>query len=137
MSPKPIVTVSSPVEEDFKSRSVSTTKERRSLSPLSMPRTQEHQKEENRPTTIHFLSSSNSSLKRQTVNESMLPSSQNSLRLQKMSQEDDEDALHGSSEFMLVLYPEDETQEENMMTNGTLHEIRRSKCGKNSTIKNV
>lgn len=127
MSPKPTVTVSSP-EEDFKPRSVSMVKERRSLSPLSMPRFQEYQKEENRPTTTHLLSFSNSSLKRQTaVNEPMLLSPQNSLQLQKMSREDDEDALHGSSEFMLVLYPEDETQEENM-TNDTSHEIRRSKC---------
>lgn len=125
MSPKPTVTVSSPVEEDF-TRSVSMIKERRSLSPLS-PRVQEHQREENRLTATHLLSPSNSSPKRQSaVNEPMLPSPQNSLQLQKMLREDDEDALHGSSEFMLVLYPEDEMQEENM-TNGTSHETRRSK----------
>lgn len=119
MSPRPTVTVSSPVEEDFKPRSVSMAKERRSLSPLSMPRVQEYQKEETRPTSTHLLSFSNSSLKRQiVVNEPMLLSPQNSLQLQKMPREDDEDALHGSSEFMLVLYPEDETQEENM-TNET------------------
>lgn len=91
MSPKPTVTVSSPVvEENFKLRSIPTTTERRSLSPLSMPRIQEYQREENRTA--------------------------DSLQLQKMSREDDEDALHGSSEFMLVLYPEDETmQEENVI----------------------
>ncbi|XP_070163477.1 muscle M-line assembly protein unc-89-like [Polyergus mexicanus] len=128
MSPKPTVTVSSPVEEDFKPRSIPTTKERRSLSPLSMPRIQEPQREENCITASHYFSSSlNSNVKRQTAvtNESMLPSLQNSLQLQKMSREDDEDALHGSSEFMLVLYPEDEMQEENVtVTNGTSHETR-------------
>lgn len=136
MSPKPTVTVSSPVvEEDFKPRSISTTKERRSLSPLSMPRIQESQKEENRTAAINYFSSSlNSNLKRQTAvtNEFMLPSSQNSSQLQKMSREDDEDALHGSSEFMLVLYPEDEMQEETM-TNDTSHETRiksTSKCAR-------
>lgn len=137
MSPKPTVTVSSPVEEDFKPRSIPTTKERRSLSPLSMPRIQEPQREENRTTASHYFSSSlNSNLKRQTTitNESMLPSPQNSLQLQKMSREDDEDALHGSSEFMLVLYPEDEMEEENVtVTNGTSHETRiksTSKCAR-------
>ncbi|XP_050456846.1 titin homolog [Cataglyphis hispanica] len=125
MSPKPTVTVSSPVvEEDFKPRPIST-KERRSLSPLSMPRIQESQREKNRTTTSHYFSSINSNLKRQTAvtNESMLPSPQSSPQLQKMSRDDDEDALHGSSEFMLVLYPEDETMQEETV-NGTLHETR-------------
>ncbi|XP_072764145.1 uncharacterized protein [Anoplolepis gracilipes] len=125
MSPTPTVTVSSPVEENFMSRSIPTTKERRSLSPLSI---QERQREENRTTADYLLSSSNSNLKRQTavIDKSMSPSPQNGLQLRKMSREDDEDALHGSSEFMLVLYPQDQTmQEENIIaTNDTLYETR-------------
>lgn len=134
MSPKPTVTVSSPVEEDFNLRSISTTKERRSLSPLSIPRIQEPQREEN-STAInhHLLSSANSILRRQTaiINESVL-SPQDSLQLQKqLSREDDEDVLHGSSEFMLVLYPDEMMEEENVIVaNGTSYETRISKCAR-------
>ncbi|KMR05376.1 myosin light chain smooth muscle [Lasius niger] len=128
MSPKPIVTVSSPVEEDFNLRSISMTKERRSLSPLSIPRIQEPQREENSAAVNHhLLSSANSILRRQTaiINESVLPP-QDSLQLQKqLSREDDEDVLHGSSEFMLVLYPDEMMEEENVIVaNGTSYETR-------------
>ncbi|XP_011347140.1 uncharacterized protein LOC105284950 [Ooceraea biroi] len=133
MSPKPIATVAvSPliIEDNSKLHSVSVTRERRSLSPLSMPKIQEHQREENRIASHYPLSnSSNSILKRQTavVSESTASSPNN---LRAMPLEDDENALHGSSEFMLVLYPEDETQERRItldMMNGA--EIRNSKRG--------
>ncbi|XP_029169766.1 protein SON [Nylanderia fulva] len=126
MSPKPTVTVSSPVEDDFK-YSIPTTKERRSLSPLSIPpRIQEPPREENNIAS-HLLSS-NSSLKRQTaiISESMSPSPQDNLQLQtQLSRDDDEDVLHGSSEFMLVLYPDETMEEETIIVaNGTSPEIR-------------
>lgn len=107
-SPKPVATtvvISPPaVEEEPKAPSTATrpvTRESRSLSPFSAPRAQEYQREDSRV--------ANSSLKRQTavVSDSTLwtpPSSP-----QTLPQEADENALHGSSEFMLVLYPEDET----------------------------
>jgi hypothetical protein len=87
------------------------TNERRSVSPLSMPKIQGHQREENRVAADHYSlsNSSNPILKRQSVvaSESIAFSSSS---LQAMPL-DDENALHGSSEFMLVLYPEDETRE--------------------------
>lgn len=126
------VPVSSPViEEDTASRSI--TKER-SLSPLCVPRIEE-QKERNSITASHYLlSSSNSILKKQiaVVNESILypPDSPQS---QGILQEDDENALHGSSEFMLVLYPEDETREKDAINMENSAEIRiRNNISKNT-----
>jgi len=109
VSPKPTAVT----EDNSKLHTTSvTSKKERSLSPFSMPKIQGHQREENRIAADHYSlsNSSNSILKRQTVvvSESMAfsPSSP-----QEMPLEDDENALHGSSEFMLVLYPEDETRE--------------------------
>ena len=112
--------VSSPIIED-NITSHFITKER-SLSPLNVPRIQEYQNEENRTTANYqFLLSSNSIPKKQTVVNELL--SLDNLQSQRILQEHDENALHGSSEFMLVLYPEDETQEEDIsMENST--EIR-------------
>lgn len=115
--------VSSPIIED-NNTSHFITKER-SLSPLNVPRIQEYQNditEENRTTANYqFLLSSNSIPKKQTVVNELL--SLDNLQSQRILQEHDENALHGSSEFMLVLYPEDETQEEDIsMENST--EIR-------------
>lgn len=112
MSPKPVavVTVSpSVVEKDLQSPSVNV-RERRSLSPLSIQRAQEFPREEDRiSTSQHLLPSTNSILKRQAAigNESTvsLPSSPQAMHIMY---EHDENAFHGSSEFMLVLYPEDE-----------------------------
>lgn len=117
------VPISSPViEEDTVSRFI--TKER-SLSPLCMPKIQEHRREENSITASHFLLSTNSISKKQTiVNESILSPSDSP---QGILQEDDEN-VHDSSEFMLVLYPEDETQEESTidMENSVKNRVRSS-----------
>jgi len=106
------LSISPPViEEDTTSHFI--TKEK-SLSSLCVPRIQEHQRQENCTTASHhFLPSLNSIPKKQIaiVNESIFPP--DSPQSQRILQEDDENALHGSSEFMLVLYPEDETRKEN------------------------
>lgn len=109
------------IEEDTASRSI--TKER-SLSPLCVPRTEE-QKEESSTTANNYLLSSNSILKKQiaVVNESIL-FPPDSPQLQGILQEDDENVLHGSSEFMLVLYPEDEIREKDVIDMENSAEIR-------------
>lgn len=115
LKPVPTMLVSSPViEDDITSHFI--TKER-SLSSLYVSRIQEHQNEESHTTANHqFLSSSNLIPKKQTVvNESILLPLDNP-QSQRILQEHDENALHGSSEFMLVLYPEDETQEEDVIS---------------------
>lgn len=119
MSPKPVeVNVSPPpVEKDLQSRSV--VRERRSLSPLLISKAQDYPREEGRISTSQYLlPSTNSILKRQLAvgNESTvsLPSSPQAMHAMH---EHDEDALHGSSEFMLVLYPEDEEKDAIDMTN--------------------
>lgn len=104
MSPKP-----TGVEENLKSNSIFVTRER-SLSPLSMSQIPEQQKEGTRATTSYRFSSPPSSVpKRQTaiVNELVVVSPPGGPYSQE-TQEYDDNALHGSSEFMLVLYPEDE-----------------------------
>ncbi|XP_025994691.2 uncharacterized protein LOC105193641 [Solenopsis invicta] len=118
---------SSVIEENTTSRLVAREK---SLSPLCVPKIQEYPKEESCSTTNHhFLSSSKLIPKKQTaiVNEAMLFPSDNS-QSQRILQEDDENALHGSSEFMLVLYPEDETQKEDVinMNNSAECQIKNS-----------
>lgn len=105
------VPVSSPIIEDTLSHFI--TKER-SLSPFGVSRIQEHQREENcTVANHHILPSSNSIPKKQiaVVNEFIL-FPPDGLQSQRILQEDDENALHGSSEFMLVLYPEDDAREE-------------------------
>ncbi|KAL6255448.1 hypothetical protein P5V15_013783 [Pogonomyrmex californicus] len=112
MSSKSIATVSSPVIEE-NSKLHSTIKEK-SLSLSSVSKIQEYQREENCITASHPLEAfSNSILKKQTVitNESMLSPLDNS-QSHGILQDDDENILHGSTEFMLVLYPEFETREE-------------------------
>jgi len=117
------VPISSPViEEDTVSRFI--TKER-SLSPFCIPKIQEHRREENSTTISHFLLSSNLIPKKQTiVNESILSPSDSP---QGILQEDDEN-VHGSSEFMLVLYPENGTREESTidMENSIKNQVRSS-----------
>lgn len=106
LSPKP-----TGIDENLKPNLIIVTRERRSLSPLSISQISERQKEETRATTNNLSPAPSSILKRQTaiVNESVVSSS-SSPRLQE-TEEDDYNALHGSSEFMLVLYPDDEKQE--------------------------
>lgn len=115
------VPVTSPIiEEDTVSHFI--IKER-NLSPFYVPTIQEHQREENCIiTNHHFLPSSNSVSKKQIamVNES--PS--DSLQSQRIMQEDDENTLHGSSEFMLILYPEGEIREEDKIDIEKSTEIR-------------
>ncbi|KYN45103.1 Muscle M-line assembly protein unc-89 [Trachymyrmex septentrionalis] len=121
LKPIPTMQVSSPIIED-NITSHFIIKER-SLSPLNVPRIQV-QNEENRTTANHQFLSSNSIPKNQTVvNESILLPLDNS-QSQRILQEHDENALHGSSEFMLVLYPEDETQEEDVISMENSTEIR-------------
>lgn len=130
MSPKPVATVviSPPVvEEDLKSRTVITefvTRDRRSLSPLSVPRTQEYQREESR--------AANSILKRQTavMNEPTVWTPPRSP--QTLPREDEESALHDSSEFMLVLYPEDGTQERDVTNDAETRTGRGNEVNGNS-----
>lgn len=102
MSPKPVATVTVAEKDSQSARE-------RSLSPVS--KTQEYPREEGR-ISQHLLPSANSILRRQAAaaNESTvsLPSNPHSIHVMH---EHDENALHGSSEFMLVLYPEDETRE--------------------------
>ncbi|XP_071646937.1 uncharacterized protein [Temnothorax longispinosus] len=139
MTSKSAVTVPvspSVIEQDTVSRFI--TKER-SLSPLYVTGIQEHRREENCPTASHhFLPSSNSISKKQNavVNESILylPDSPQS---QGILQEDDENALHGSSEFMLVLYPEDETLEKDTidMENSAETRVKSSINGKRNIIE--
>lgn len=111
------------VEEDTASRSI--TKER-SLSPLCVPRTEEQKEESSTTANLNnYLLSSSSILKKQiaVVNESILFPPDNP-QLQGILQEDDENALHGSSEFMLVLYPEDEIREKDAIDMENSAEIR-------------
>ncbi|XP_015607104.1 titin [Cephus cinctus] len=104
---------------ETRSRSVSRE---RSLSPLPMPKIQESQEENSllRPNAPHFLLQKQNTidslpvdrpalhigLKRQNTVDS-IPTSPS------VPREDDETMLHGSSEFMLVLYPEEGDQTQN------------------------
>lgn len=127
MTSKSIATVpisSLVIEEDTVSRFM--TKER-SLSPLCIPKIQEHRREENSTTASHFLLPSNSIPKKQTIVNESIQSPSDSSQSQRILQEDDEN-MHGSSEFMLVLYPEDETREEGTidMENSIKNQVRSS-----------
>lgn len=86
------------------------------MSPLSMPKIQEQREEEGSSTSSRPRSSLNLILKKQqaTVDEPEPPLiKSNSLDKPgspTTPRENDESVLHGSSEFMLVLYPEDQDQ---------------------------
>lgn len=95
---------------ESRSRSVSMSRER-SMSPLSMPKIQEQHEEE----TFNYSRPSLSlTLKKQQADEVETPRITKSdilydkLGLPISPREDDVTVMHGSSEFMLVLYPEDE-----------------------------
>ena len=119
ISPPPAMDESSrrAIFRESRSRSVSIPRER-SMSPLSMPKIQEQREEEGSLTTSPLRPSLNLILKKQqaTVDEPEPPLvKSNSLDVDKPGspttpREDDESVLHGSSEFMLVLYPEDQDQ---------------------------
>lgn len=95
---------------ESRSRSVSMSRER-SMSPLSMPKIQEQHEEE----TFNYSRPPLSlTLKKQQADEVETPRITKSdilydkLGLPISPREDDVTVMHGSSEFMLVLYPEDE-----------------------------
>lgn len=99
---------------ESRSRSVSMSRER-SMSPLSMPKIQEQHEEE---TFNYSRPSITLTLKKQqaVVDEVETPRGTKSdslydkLGLPISPREDDVTVMHGSSEFMLVLYPEDQTK---------------------------
>ncbi|XP_076635894.1 uncharacterized protein LOC143348976 [Colletes latitarsis] len=110
------------VYRESRSRSVSMSRER-SMSPLSMPKIQENYEEEasTRPPRLQRPSISLTLTKQQAIvddPESPFVKS-NSLDDKPGSpttpREDDESVMHGSSEFMLVLYPDDEDQAKKLM----------------------
>lgn len=138
MTSKPTSTMSvssSVIKEDTTLHFI--TKEK-SLSPLCLPRIQKQQKEESYITTSHHLTPSLNSIpeKQTAIVESMLFPPDRFPQSQRILQEDDENALHGSSEFMLVLYPEDETREEYVidMKNSTEIQIRNNISGRSNMI---
>lgn len=118
--PLATVTVTPPTMEESnkrstfresRSRSVSMSRER-SMSPLSMPKIQEQHEEE----TFNYSRPSISlTLKKQQAVVDEVETSQvtksdtlyDKLGLPISPREDDVTVMHGSSEFMLVLYPED------------------------------
>ncbi|XP_053994647.1 titin homolog isoform X2 [Hylaeus volcanicus] len=125
------VTVSPPIVDDSsrrsayresRSRSVSISRER-SMSPLSMPQIQEKYEEESltRSTRVLRPAASLTLTKQQAVVDEPDPPFVKSLSLEDKSRspttprEDDETALHGSSEFMLVLYPDDQDQDKKLV----------------------
>ncbi|XP_016904994.2 muscle M-line assembly protein unc-89 isoform X2 [Apis cerana] len=97
---------------ESRSRSVSMSRER-SMSPLSMPKIQEQHEEE----TFNYSRPSLSlTSKKQQADEIEIPRITKSdtlydkLGLPISPREDDVTVMHGSSEFMLVLYPEDQAK---------------------------
>ncbi|XP_076247129.1 uncharacterized protein LOC143187062 [Calliopsis andreniformis] len=104
------------VFRESRSRSVSVSRER-SMSPLSMPKIQEYNEEEKEVIDSSRLlrPSLNLTLKKQqAITDEPEPPliKSNSMEEKPGSpttpREDDRSILHGSSEFMLVLYPEDQ-----------------------------
>ncbi|KAK1121159.1 hypothetical protein K0M31_010466 [Melipona bicolor] len=119
--PSTNVTVTPPTTEESnrrsafresRSRSASISRER-SMSPLSMPKIQEQHEEEASSTYSPLRPSMNLTLQKQQaiVDEPQFVKS-HSLDDKPASpvspRENDDTVLHGSSEFMLVLYPEDQ-----------------------------
>lgn len=125
--PTPIttVTVTPPVMDESskrsafresRSRSVSVSRER-SISPLSMPKIQEQREEESPLSSSQLRSSMSLTLRKQhAIVDESVPSLVKSHSLDGKPEspttprEDDDTCLHGSSEFMLVLYPDDQDQ---------------------------
>ncbi|XP_076286732.1 uncharacterized protein LOC143212160 isoform X2 [Lasioglossum baleicum] len=117
----PTMTVSPPIMDESlkrstfresRSRSVSVSRER-SMSPLSMPKI--HEEESSMQSTPPIRPSLSLTLKKQQaiVDEPEPPFMKTHSFDEKPSspmtpREDDESVLHGSSEFMLVLYPDDQ-----------------------------
>lgn len=117
------VTVTSPTIEEpnrrstfreSRSRSVSISRER-SMSPLSMPKIQEQHEEEASLSYSPFRPSMNLTLKKQqAIVAEPEPQFVKSHSLDDKPtspispRENDDTVLHGSSEFMLVLYPDDQ-----------------------------
>ncbi|CAL7935359.1 unnamed protein product [Xylocopa violacea] len=98
---------------ESRSRSVSIPRER-SMSPLSMPKIQEHYELETTPRESRLRPSLSVSLKKQSaiMDEFEPPLIRGYSFDEKPGspttpREDDDTGIHGSSEFMLVLYPED------------------------------
>lgn len=95
---------------ESRSRSVSMSRER-SMSPLSMPKIQEQHEEEFSLSYTPLRSSLSLNFKNQEaiVDEPQIVKS-HSLddKSPTTPREDDDTVIHGSSEFMLVLYPQDQ-----------------------------
>ncbi|KAK2587831.1 hypothetical protein KPH14_003931 [Odynerus spinipes] len=108
-SPTPVtlVTVSPPPRSDSlispppRRRSVSLSRDR-SMSPLSIPQTQENVEEDRNTSRLQLLRPT-SILKKQNA----YMDEPEGIQTPTSPREDNEDMLHGSSEFMLVLYPQD------------------------------
>ncbi|XP_076647093.1 uncharacterized protein LOC143355830 [Halictus rubicundus] len=101
-----------PILRESRSRSVSVSRER-SMSPLSMPKIQEE--DSSMRSTPPIRPSLSLTLRKQQaiVDEPEPPFTKSHSLDEKPSspltpREDDESVLHGSSEFMLVLYPDDQ-----------------------------
>ncbi|KAF3430265.1 hypothetical protein E2986_03305 [Frieseomelitta varia] len=99
---------------ESRSRSVSISRER-SMSPLSMPKIQEQHEEEASSSYSPLRPSMNLTLKKQqAIVDEPEPqfvkshSLDDKLTSPTSPRENDDTVLHGSSEFMLVLYPEDQ-----------------------------
>lgn len=118
--PSTNVTVTPPTMEESnkrsafresRSRSVSIPRER-SMSPLSMPKIQEQHEEEAPSSYSPLRPSMNLTLKKQQaiVDEPQFVKSHSldDKPSPTSPRENDDTVLHGSSEFMLVLYPEDQ-----------------------------
>ncbi|XP_076686008.1 uncharacterized protein LOC143378038 [Andrena cerasifolii] len=148
--PKPttIITVSSPMMDESsrrsafresRSRSISVSRER-SMSPLSMPKIQEHLEEDSStiPSRLLRPSLSLTLTKQQAISDDQEPPflKSNSTEEKPGSpitpREDDESGLHGSSEFMLVLYPEDQVQDKKLLS---VDGIQRSLVTRQSTTE--
>ncbi|KAI4503993.1 hypothetical protein M0802_000464 [Mischocyttarus mexicanus] len=98
-----IVTVSPPPRSDSIRRSFSLSRER-SLSPLSLPTTQENLEEERNRSSSPLLQPVSILKKQNSVTDEP-----DAMQL-TISPRENDDILHGSSEFMLVLYPKDESE---------------------------
>lgn len=96
---------------ESRSRSVSMSRER-SMSPLSMPKIQEQHEEEFSLSCSPLRSSLSLNFKNQEaiVDEPQIVKSHSldDKATSPTTPRDDDDVIHGSSEFMIVLYPQDQ-----------------------------